>query len=311
MSRLAPIRLGLAGCGRLAELGYLPALAGLPGVELVAVADPAPARRAAVGPGLPGHASAADLVAAEELDGLLVASPVEAHVADATAAATAGLVALVEKPPASDAGGAALLAGLDPAPVLGLNRRFDVAALAARSSVDPTVPVELDLVLRYRRSGWSPVSVHDDALLDLGPHLVDWARWISGREVASVERATVSPARAVVELVLAPNEHGAGGRARLEASADRPHVEAVEVRQGGRVVASHRTGGAVDGVAQGLRARLGRGRPSLLVTTLRGELAAYAELLRSGDRGALAGPDDGVAAMTVIDAARAAARETA
>ena len=72
-------------------------------------------------------------------------------------------------------------------------------------------------------------------------------------------------------------------------------------------MSSHQVGGTVDG----LKAKLLRsGRPDLLVTTLRGELAAYAALLRTGDRGALATPADGVAAMTVIDAARGdAARE--
>lgn len=295
------IRLGLAGCGRLAEAGYVPALAGLPGVELVAVADPDPARREAVGPALPGFADAASLLAGMDggggLDGLLIASPVGAHVDDAAAAAASGVVALVEKPPAPDATGAARLADLSPAPVIGFNRRFDVAALAARAAVDPTAPLELDLVLRYRRTGWAPVAVQDDALLDLGPHLVDWARWISGREVAEVERADVAPARAVVELRFG----GPGGRARLEASADQPHVESIEARQAGVLVASHHTGGAVDG----LKAKvLRRGRPDLLVTTLRGELAAYAELLRTGERGMLATPADGVAAMTVLDRAR-------
>ena len=40
-----PVRIGLVGCGRLAELGYIPALARVQGAELVAVADPDPIRR--------------------------------------------------------------------------------------------------------------------------------------------------------------------------------------------------------------------------------------------------------------------------
>ena len=44
-----PLRLGLIGCGRLAELGYAPAIARLGEVELVAVADPDRERRDAVG----------------------------------------------------------------------------------------------------------------------------------------------------------------------------------------------------------------------------------------------------------------------
>jgi len=41
----APLRLGLVGCGRLAELGYAPAAAAARGVEIVAVADPDRDRR--------------------------------------------------------------------------------------------------------------------------------------------------------------------------------------------------------------------------------------------------------------------------
>lgn len=297
MSTTTALRLGLVGCGRLAEAGYRPALAGLDGVEVVAVADPDPARRAVVGPGLAGYDDTAALVADQQLDGLVIASPAGAHVADAAAAAVAGIVALVEKPPAPDATAAARLDELEPTPVLGFNRRFDVAAIAARATVDPSAPVELDLVLRYRRTGWAPVHVRDDALLDLGPHLVDWARWISHREITGVERVDVRPERAVLEVSLG----GAGGRARLEASADQPHTEAIEVRQGGRVVASHRTGGPAEGI---LSRVLRRGAESLLVTTLRGELAAYAHLLRTGERGALATAADGVAAMAVIDEVR-------
>jgi predicted dehydrogenase len=46
-----PLRLGLAGCGRLAERGYLPALALRDDVELVAVVDVDPARCRALSPG--------------------------------------------------------------------------------------------------------------------------------------------------------------------------------------------------------------------------------------------------------------------
>ena len=38
-------------------------------------------------------------------------------------------------------------------------------------------------------ASWRAHAVHDDALADLGPHLVDWARWLTGGEVADV-RAT-------------------------------------------------------------------------------------------------------------------------
>ncbi|MGD9796927.1 MAG: Gfo/Idh/MocA family protein [Acidimicrobiia bacterium] len=298
---VTPVRVGIVGCGRLAERGYLPALSGLDAIRLVAVADPDGSRRAAVvaaaGP-VATYGDAAELLDGTEVDGLLVASPVARHVADATLAAEAGVVALVEKPPAADAATAAVLGALSPAPFLGFNRRFDGAALAARSGVHPLGDVELDLALRYRRRRWAAHAVVDDAMLDLGPHLVDWARWISGREVRSVAAEELSTDRAVLRLALA------GGRARLEAATNRPHEERLRLRVDGRRVTDHRVGGA----AAGLAARLPlRRSPDRLVGTLRAELAAFAHALRTGCRGALGTPADGVAVMAVLDAARASA----
>lgn len=299
----SPLRLGIVGCGRLAEAGYLPALAGLDAFEVVAVADPDPARRAAVAAasttGPVAHASIEDLLDRTPVDGLLIASPVASHVADATLAAAAGVVALVEKPPAPDAAGAAVLLGLAPAPHLGFNRRFDTGAIAARAGVAPGAEVDLHLAIRYRRAGWGAHRVADDALLDLGPHLVDWARWISGREVVAVTAGELSHERATLDLELV------GGRAHLEAATDAPHEESIRLLIDGEVVADRRVGGARAGLLA--RVPIVGGSPNRLVSTLRGELVTYAHALRSGDGGQLGTPADGVAAMAVLDAARASA----
>lgn len=300
-----PLRLGLVGCGRLAERGYLPALGQVPGLAVAAVVDPDPDRRAqlaaALGGSVSAHATTAELLSGAALDGLIVASPVVAHVADATAAAEAGLVALVEKPPAPDAVTAARLVPLDPAPALAFNRRFDPGAArvraAVRSTVDGGGPLGLHLRLHYRRPGWGAHTVRDDALLDLGPHLVDWARFITGREVVSVACSEATAERAVLVLALS-----GGATARLEAATDRPHEERIDARVEGRAIAGHRIGGLLDGLAG--RVRRG-GRPDALVATLRAELAAFEVLLRTGAPGSLGRPADGVAVMAVLDAARA------
>jgi predicted dehydrogenase len=302
-----PLRLGLVGCGRLAERGYLPALASIPGLTVVAVADPDPDRRAGIARALGGvvgtFATTADLLAASALDGLVVASPVAFHGADATAAAGHGLVALVEKPPAVHASDASRLLALHPAPVLAFNRRFDPGATEVRAAVQATAasdaPLELLLRLHYRRPGWGAHTVRDDALLDLGPHLVDWARWISGRDVTTVACDEITADRASLVLSLT-----GGATARLDAATDRPHEERIEARAGDRTIARHRIGGLVDGLVG--RVRRG-GRPDALVTTLRAELLAFEALLRTGDPGQLGRPADGVAVMAVIDAARRSA----
>ena len=329
----ASFRLGLVGCGRLAEAGYVPAIAAAGGVTLAGIADPDAGRRrslaalittTAIGPPdgaeVRAFADAVALVAGGEVDGLIVASPASAHVTDAVEAAAAGIPTLVEKPPALDGDQAALLAALDPPPWVGFNRRFDPGAARVRAAVRAAVragePLDLVLEIGYRRAGWAPHAVRDDALLDLGPHLVDWARWVGGADVVSVDRAELGSERVAVDLTLG----GGRGRARLRAATDRPHAELVEVRDpGGRVVARHRVGG----LAAAVRGRLGRAAPSLLVATLAAQVAAFVAAARAsafadgaagvpeaaadGGAGPLGTAADGLAAMRVIDAVRACA----
>jgi predicted dehydrogenase len=291
------MRLGLVGCGQLAEQGYLPAIARTAALDLVAVADPDPARRAHVA-ALAGDVAAlptaAKLLGEVEVDALVLASPAETHVTDARIAGEAGIAVLVEKPPAPDAAGAAELADLHPPPHVGFNRRFDPAVRAVRDAVPADGDVELDLVIHYRRRSWAARSVHDDAIVDLGPHLVDLARWLTGAEVVAVTAADLRPDRATVELELTR------GHARLRAAADRLHRELIEVRQGRNTVARHSVGGPLAAVT----GRLAPG-PHPLVASLAGQLAAFARTLTGNPDPDLGTADDGLAVMTAIDAARA------
>jgi predicted dehydrogenase len=302
----AAFRLGLVGCGRLAELGYLPAVQGVGGVHLVAVADPdAPRARhvaelvaAATGTRPVVHADAASAVAAGGLDGVVLASPAHAHLDDARAAAEHGVPTLVEKPPAPDLDGTRALAALDPAPWVGFNRRFDAGAAAARAKVPREGVLNLDVAIEYRRQSWDAVVVHDDVLADLGPHLVDWVRWSTGDEVVEVRslRATHDEAEAVLSLQR-------GGRAVVRAAADRVHHEHLEVRDvNGVRLARHRVGGPVG-------ALLGRVKPGPhpLAASLAGQLAAFVAATRGAAPPDLGTAADGVATMAVIEAIRSSA----
>ena len=94
------------------------------------------------------------------------------------------------------------------------------------------------------------------------------------------------------------------GRATLRAATDRPHAELVELRDGrGDVVARHRLGG----LAAAVRGRLGRSSPSMLVTTLAGQIEAFARAAGGNRTPTLGTATDGHAAMVVVDAARASA----
>jgi predicted dehydrogenase len=290
---LTPLRIGLIGCGRLAERGYVPAFARTAGVELTAVADPVPERCATAAPGLHAFASAAELLSAAAADALVLATPAEAHLADARQAAAAGVPTLVEKPPAATLAETLELARLDPAPYFAFNRRFVPelarlrAALAAQDSVD------LALEMRTRAHSWRAYVVADDVLLNLGPHLVDLARWLSGAEISSVS-AAVTDASASLDVELADGR----GRARIACS-EGPYRERVTSPAG-----RYATGGLLNA----LRLRLaGTSREHPLVPSLARQLAAFARAVRGEPEPDLARVRDGVAVMATLETARASA----
>ena len=282
------------GCGRIAERGWIPAIERVESAEVVAVADIDAGRCAVVSPGTPAFTSAEDLVRAGGVDAVVIATPAAAHVSDARAVAAAGLPSIVEKPPAPNAAAARLLAALEPTPRIGLNRRFEPSLLEARARLPQLETLSIKLVFYYRRASWAPRVVADEALLDLGPHLIDLASWLSESPLRSVRTMVRTRDRCTLELEL--------GRARasLTCATDRPYREVVEVRgANGRLVARRIKGGLP-------RAALGLLRPPSdeLGDSLVGQLEAFCACVAGGNEGQLASAADGVAIMEAIDAAR-------
>jgi predicted dehydrogenase len=233
-----------------------------------------------------------ELLAAGPLDGMLVCSPPELHEEAATIAAQAGLAALVEKPPAPDAAGSLRIAALSPAPWLGFNRRFD-QGLELERKMPTGGGLQLRMVLHYRRKSWKPVQTGDDALLDLAPHLIDLALFLTGSLPLAV-RAHASQDRAGVVFATTRAE------VQIECATNRPHRELVEIHgPGGRRVARSERGGR----ARGAVARFAPGAHPL-VRSLTLQLEAYGAALRGEDHGPLATAGEGTAVMRVLDAAR-------
>ncbi len=294
------MKLAIAGCGRISQVGYAAAVRHVPGVELCALADPDRERRellAAATGGPPTFDTVAELLDRTRPDAIVIASPPHHHVEQAQLAAAAGVSVLVEKPPGRDAAEAEELAALEPPVYVGFNRRFShLAAVAARVPAE----CELDLTLRlsYRRASWRAHQVRDDALGDLGPHLADLAACLLGGELRSARASAIAPERARLELT------GARGSARSECRTDAAWAERVEVRRpSGELRARSVHGGA----ARATVARLRR-QEHPLVDSLTRQLRALAGSLRGEGGGGIATARDGVVAMRALDAARASAR---
>ena len=289
------MRVGLVGCGRIAERGYVPAFARAHGVQLTAVVDVELERCRAVAPGVAAFPDVGELVASGEVDAVVVATPVGTHVEVAVEAAGAGLPTLVEKPPARSASEAVQLLELEPAPFVAFNRRFEPGVVSLREQIPPG-PVELRLRF-HRRGSWGSHGGDDPLLLDMGPHALDLVRWLTRAEPTRIRAREVAHG-ASIDVELAEGR----GTASVEIRSNSPFLESVEVLSGGRRIARHRAGGALAGAL----ARVTPGTESPLVASLADQLEVFA----AGGHG-LASSKDGVAVMAAVDAARASAAKDA
>jgi predicted dehydrogenase len=289
------IQIGLVGCGRLAEFGYLPAFRRAEGVKLAGVADTNPSRCQEIAPGVPAYDSIHTLIREEDLDALIICTPTRFHLADARCAAEARLPALLEKPPGLDGEQANALQALDPSPSIGFNRRFDPSISRLKEEL-PRKAVRLRLELHYRRAAWKPFDMHDDALLDLGPHLVDLARWLTESEILRVRAVSLRHRRAEFEMWLER------AHATISCSTNSVYRECVEVKDWrGRMSGCYQLGGLFSGI----RARLQPNRENPLVSLLSRQLEAFARAVRGNVEGtSLATAADGLAVMSAIDAVR-------
>jgi predicted dehydrogenase len=140
MSSKPPLRIGVIGCGRIAQVAHVPALVKAAGVELTCVSDPSPALATGVAGryGLTAYTDTAELLATQ-VDAVLIAVPDRLHLPLGTQALQAGKHVLVEKPAAATSAEAAELADLAAAKGLklqvGAMRRHDPGMVYARAAV--------------------------------------------------------------------------------------------------------------------------------------------------------------------------------
>ena len=202
----AGVRVGLVGCGRAAERLHVPALAGVRGASIVALADPDAARLEALRARLPRAAGYPDyraLLDDDTVDLVAVCVPAAGHAEIATAALRAGKHLFVEKPLALTLADCdALVAEAAAAEArgrrstIGFNLRSHRLLTQAKAIVASGALGEIELVRHLwtadwagaARPGWHSVRADGGgALIEIGSHQVDLWRWLLGGEVESVQ----------------------------------------------------------------------------------------------------------------------------
>ena len=288
-----PLKLGVVGGGRAFERLYLPILQSARSWQLISLADPDEGRRALAGAaGATTFDTVEAMLAGPTLDAVAVLSPAGLHVAHAEAALAAGLPVLIEKPVSMELAPirrwheSGWLANVTAA----FPRRFWPAYQAVRRQAAGAHQVTLGI--RTDPAGWGPVTAHNlHPLADLGPHLIDLARWATGVEPASVDVAAnargarlrfASAGREVTLVVV----HGA------------PYAEMARVD--GRV---RRVGppGFTESALRRLRSQ-GQPETAAMATMLR----RWAKRVRGEETWDLPGPADVWASVAILEAALAA-----
>ena len=191
------VRVGVIGAGAIASHVHIPAFQSIPGVEVVAVADPKEGRAAEVARqhGI-AHAfqDYRDLLAIGGLDVVSVCSPNAFHAEHSIAALEAGAHVLCEKPMALST--AEAMAMVEAAQrtgkllMVGMTNRFRPELQALRRYVADGLLGELYYIKAgwLRRSGipgygsWFTTKrlAGGGCLLDIGVHFLDLALWIAG-----------------------------------------------------------------------------------------------------------------------------------
>lgn len=193
------VRVGLIGCGRIAQLAHLKIVGALPDAILAAIAETDEGRREAarrLAPGTRIVSDYRDLLALEGIDAVVVSLPPGMHAESAVAAHRTGRHVYLEKPLATDrTGGEAALEAWRASGMVGMigfNYRFNRLFGEAKRMLEACVlgrPVAVRSVfssairpgpewMRRRDSGGG-------VLLDLGSHHVDLVRFLFG-EIAEV-----------------------------------------------------------------------------------------------------------------------------
>ena len=186
------VRVGLIGYGFSGKTFHAPLIMSVPGLELCAVASSDAGKVQADFPGMMVHADPHALIAAEDIDLVVISTPNETHAPLARAAIAAGKHVVIDKPFTLDLDEArGLLALADDRGVLLSvfhNRRWDSDFLTVRAAIDEGAVGDVthfeshfDRFRPVVRDRWRERPGPGSGVwYDLGPHLVDQALLLFG-----------------------------------------------------------------------------------------------------------------------------------
>jgi myo-inositol 2-dehydrogenase/D-chiro-inositol 1-dehydrogenase len=191
---MATFRMGLVGAGRMGRT-HMRALADSDDLRIVAVADPLEQARAAVdAPGIAVHADLTGMLRAGGLDGVLIASSSDTHLAGIGELAAAGIPILCEKPcglTSRQGQEAAALANAAKVPLqVAYWRRFVPSLKKLKTRIVAGELGDLYLAVCYQWDEQPPPpsfrTRSGGIFMDMAVHEFDQIRWLSGQEIGEL-----------------------------------------------------------------------------------------------------------------------------
>lgn len=190
---MSKLNLGIIGCGRAAELIYLPALKKFPDINLVAVVDPVKERRELISEKFNGciQYSSVDLNMINSVDAAIISTPPDTHIALSSELLKRNKYVLVEKPLAISTEGIKEFKELESSSkaslMMGFNHRYWQPIIDLKEKLSRSSGINsAEIVFTSNYSKWNPVSFVSDPLDDLGSHVFDLARFVFDKEIISV-----------------------------------------------------------------------------------------------------------------------------
>jgi myo-inositol 2-dehydrogenase / D-chiro-inositol 1-dehydrogenase len=190
-----PVRVAIVGAGRMGRT-HLAALAGSSEVNVAAVVEPVERVRDEVAAGgIGAYATLDALLAAGDVEAVLIAAPTDLHAELVAQVAAAGLPILCEKPcglrPDETAEAIRAAADADVVLQIGYWRRFVPELGARRQQLVEGALGELSTISCWQWDAHPPAPSFrvrsGGILLDMGVHEFDQIRWLTGQEIEDVQ----------------------------------------------------------------------------------------------------------------------------
>jgi predicted dehydrogenase len=318
-------RVGLMGCGTVADYGHSPALHAVPELELASVFDPAPGRAAdfARRHSVAGAFENAEAFFASGLDAVVVCSPAPAHRANVLDAARHGVHVLCEKPIAmNDAEAREMSAAMSAAGkglAVGFVYRYaKISAQIKRWVEEGRIGRVRSIRLSYvwhlhgrftpepdgvwkENPVWRGRMLEGGPMVDCGVHFIDLARWWTGSEIVAArgEGAYVVDGYDAPDHVYGHLDHADGCHTMAETSFSYGHtarepgpVFTYDVIGDGGTIRYDRDGWRLT-LRDGEGVRIGEPSAEKGFVEMH---QAFARALATGDWSGMPSPDDGLKA---------------